>query len=168
MSAEYLRIDSMDDLARAIVLAEAQGSIGFVHLARALAAGRIAFQPLPPEMSASRFKQFARLTTDRPTIVVIGDDDGFDRGPGGWRLAERAVAWAKTTMLHGAGAELPHYEAAVRAAQLVRRCLIVECSSATLPAWEALVRTAPHRPVTLVVRPRGGVHPLPMARESMH
>jgi hypothetical protein len=163
-----IHINTPAELAQAIVLAEAQGAHGFAHLARALAAGRIAFQPLMTDVSASRVKAFARLTRHRPAVILIGDDDGLDRGPSGWRLAERALAWARAVLLHGAGAEIIHYEGAIMAAQLTGRCLIVECSSATLPAWETLAKAAPHRPRTLIIRPRGGVHPIPMARGAMH
>jgi hypothetical protein len=157
-----LLIETLDDLAAAIVLNEQVGAIGQAHLMRALRAGRIAFQPLLPDTSSSRFKAFARATFRRPAIVLIGDDDGFDRGPQGWRLAERALRWADRVLLHGAGAELAHYEAAILAAEHRHRVLVIECSSATLDAWAALVRGAPHRPATMVIVPRGGVHPLPV------
>jgi hypothetical protein len=168
MTAHVFHVESQADLARAIVLAEAQGALGFAHLGRALSAGRIAFQPLPTDISASRFKAFARLTRNRPSVVLIGDDAGFEEGPDGWRLAGRAIAWAKAVMIHAAGAEVVHYESAIVAAQITGRCLVIECGTATLPAWVALVRAAPHKPPSLIVRPRGGVHPLPVRREGLH
>ena len=79
----------------------------------------------------------------------------------------RAIAWARRIMIHGAGAKIAHYEAAVLAAQARGRCLIVECSSATLPAWIDLARAAAHRPPTLIIEPRNGVHPLPLDRRAM-
>jgi hypothetical protein len=168
MNCSPFQINTPDDLNRAIVQAEAQGSPGWAHLARGLAAGRNAFLPVTPEMSATRFKRFTRMTTDRPTVVLIGDDDGLERGPGGWLLARRAVAWARAVMIHGAGAELAHYEVAIIAAELTGRCLIIECGTATLAAWTALVRAAPHKPETLVIQPHGGAHPIPLARETLH
>jgi hypothetical protein len=162
-----LLIETLDDLAAAIVLNEQAGAIGAAHLMRALACGRIAYFSLLPDSSSSRFKAFARATSRRPAIVLIPDDDGFDRGPAGWRLAERALRWARAVMVHAAGAEIEHYEAAISAAKLIHCVLVVECSSATLGAWAALVRAAPHRPSTLVIVPRGGVHPVPVDRSKM-
>jgi hypothetical protein len=160
-------VETPADLARAIVLAEAQGSLGFVHLARALAAGRIAFDPISPTTSSSRFKAFTRLTKGRAAVISIGDDDGMDRGPGGWPIARRCVAWASSIMIHGAGAEIAHYEAAIVAAELKHRSLVIECGSATLSAWIELVANSPHRRPTIVIWPRGGVHPVWPGREAM-
>jgi hypothetical protein len=163
----YLRVDTFDDLPEAIRLNEAAGAIGQAHLLRALRQGRSAYFPLLPDSSSSKFKAFIRAAGQRPAIVLIGDDDGFDRGPQGWSLTDRAIAWARHIMIHGAGAEIVHYEAAVFAAQLAGRCLVVECSSATLPAWIALARMAAHRPPTLIIEPRNGIHPLPIDRRAM-
>lgn len=161
------RIESWADLPGAIAANERAGAIGQAHLLRALAAGRIAYFSLLPDTSSSSFKAFARATSRKPAVTLLGDDDGMDRGPPGWRLATRAVRWAASIVLHGAGAELAHYETAIVASQIVGRVLIVECGTATLDAWAALVRAAPHQPSVLVIVPRGGVHPLPMDRGAM-
>jgi hypothetical protein len=168
MTTSTLHFKSSADLAQAIVLAERQGAHGFTHLARGMAAGRITFQPLTGDLSASRFKAFGRLTRDRPVVGLIGDDDGLDRGPVGWPIAQRAITWTRACMIHAAAAEIVHYEAAIVAAELCGRCLVVECSSATLPAWMALETAAPHRPRTMIVRTREGVPPLSMARGALH
>jgi hypothetical protein len=160
-------VNNWADLATAIVQAQQVGAIGTAHLMRALAAGRIAFLPVLPDMSATKFKAFARATSHRPAIVLIGDDDGFDRGPDGWTLAHRAVRWARSVLLHAAGAELFHYEGAIEAAQIVGRVLVIECGTATLDAWAALVGAAPCRPATLVIWPREGVHPVLVERRAM-
>jgi hypothetical protein len=162
-----VRIDTYADLADAIVLNEQAGAIGQAHCMRALLRGRIAYFSLLPETSASQLKAFIRATSNRPAVMLIGDDDRLDRGPSGWAQAERALRWARASMLHGAAAEIAHYEAAIVAAELVRRRLVIECSTATLGAWLALIRAAPHRPPTLLIRPRGGVHPLPIKRSVM-
>ncbi|HEX3983897.1 MAG TPA: hypothetical protein VHX12_09415 [Acidisoma sp.] len=149
------------------MLNEQVGAIGQAYLMRALLRGRIAYYSLLPETSSSGFKAFARATSRKPAIALIPDDDGFDRGPAGWRLAERALRWANGVLLHGAGAEIEHYEAAIQAAEMGRCVLVIECGTATLGGWAALVMAAPHRPSTLVIHPRGGVHPLPLRREAM-
>jgi hypothetical protein len=156
----YFQVNSPADLVEAITLNEQFGAIGQAHLMRRLMAGRIAYLPLLPDTSSSKFKAYARETSRRPAIVLIGDDDGMDRGPSGWQLSARALRWANSVLLHGAGAEIAHYEAAVQAAENGRRVLVIECNSATLDAWGALVLAAPHRPNTLVIIPRGGVHPI--------
>ena len=162
----FFPVNTWDEVTRAILVMEQAGSIGTAHLLRALASGRIALLPILPDESSTKFKAFARMTGHRPAVVLIGDDDGFDRGPGGWAQAGRALSWAKSVMLHGAGAELFHYEAVITAAELTRRTLIVECSTATLPVWVELVKAAPHRPETVLIQAAGGPHPLPVARET--
>ncbi len=153
-------VNSWADLPGAIALAEQVGAIGNACLMRALAVGRIAYLPVLPDTSAMKLKAFIRATVRRPSVVLIGDDDGFDRGPDGWALARRAVCWARGVLIHGAGAEVHHYEAAIEAAEIAGRVLVIECSSATLGAWAALVGAAAHRPGTLLIYPRGGVHPV--------
>ena len=100
-------------------------------------------------------------------MVLIGDDDGADRGPAGWPMARRAVGWAAGILLHAVGAEISHYEAAIVAAEIVGRVLVIECSPPTLPAWTTLVQAASHRPSVLAIVPRGGVHPLPADRSNL-
>lgn len=121
MQPSSFQIRTWADLPRGIIAAEQAGAPGLAHLMRALAAGRIAFLPLMPECSHTRFKQFSGLTKNRPAIVLVPDDDYQNRGPAGWMVAERAVRWAANILLHCAGAELFHYEAAVQAVQLSRR-----------------------------------------------
>jgi hypothetical protein len=151
----------------AIVQTQQAGAIGQAHLMRALAAGRIAYLPVLPDSSATKFKAFARAVAHRPAVTLIGDDDGFDRGPDGWTLAHRAVRWARSVLLHAAGAEFSHYEGAIEAAQIMGRVLVIECCTATLDAWAALVGAAAHRPSVLVIVPRGGVHPVTPSRSKM-
>lgn len=83
-------------------------------------------------------------------------------------MATEAVAWAKAVLVHAAAAEVVHYEAAIVAAQISARALVIECSTRTLPAWTALVAVAPHSPGTLIIRPtNGGQHPVAPARETL-
>ena len=156
-----------NDLAAAIVASAQAGAIGQAHLLRALLHGRIAYLPLMPDTSSRTFKMFAHSVSDRPAVALIGDDDGMDRGPAGWTQAARAVRWARAILLHAAGAEIAHYEGAVEAAEIVRRVTVIECGPATLPAWTALALAVPHHPSTLIICPRGGVHPIPVASEAM-
>jgi hypothetical protein len=161
------QVRAWGDIPRAIAISEGAGAIGQAHLLRALYAGRIAFLPMPADTSTTKFKQWARATVGRPAVALVGDDDGFDAGPSAWRTTERAVKWARSVLIHAAGAEIHHYETAILAAELVHRVLIIECSTATLGAWVRLVRDASHRPTALVIRPRVGVHPAPLDRSRM-
>jgi hypothetical protein len=160
-----LRIDTLAGLADAIVLNEQVGAVGQTCLLRASMAGRIAFLPPLLEMSASKFKMFAHATRWRPAVMLVGDDDGMDRCPTGWRLAQRALRWARAVKPHAVGAELEHYDTAIMAAEMVRRVLVIKCSTATLPGW--LVLTLPLRMPTLAIRPRRGIHQLTPDRSAM-
>lgn len=161
-------VDDLTGLAAAITLTEQAGAIGTATLMRALMAGRIALLPLLPDGSAGKFKQWARSTKDRPAVALIGDDDGFERGANGWTQAHRAVAWARSILIHGAGAEPFHYELAIISAELTHRMLVIECGTATVGGWIELVKAAPHRPSTLIITPREGVHPVAVRREVMN
>ena len=156
MPLHSFEIQTWADLPRGIVAAEQAGAPGLAHLLRALRTGRIAFLPLMPECSNARFKQFSGLTKDRPAITLIPDDDYLNRGPAGWIVAERAVRWAANILLHCAGAELFHYEAAVQAVQLSRRLLFIESNTTTAEAWTDLIGAAHKRKNTTVTWPRGG------------
>ena len=156
------------DIARVIDEMDRAGGIGIAHLFHAMLSGRIAVLPLMPNGPAAKFKAWVRLTKHRPAVALIGDDDGLDRGPDGWPQARRAVGWARAVMLHAAGAELYHYEVAIVAAELTQRMLIVECCSATLPAWVDIVQNAAHRPKCLIIQPPDGTHPIPDNRGTMH
>jgi hypothetical protein len=161
------KVRDWSDLPRVIAISKAAGAIGQAHLLQALYTGRIAFLPMLPDTSVTRFKSWARATANRPAISLVGDDDGMNRSPTGWPVADRAVRWARSILIHASGAEIYQYEAAVVAAELIQKVLIVECCSATLGAWVQLVRDAPNRPVTTVIAPKGGVHPVPMDRSKM-
>lgn len=132
---------------------------GRVMLFQALQRHEIALQEVAPEGSTNSIKRFIRAVSDRPSIVLIGDDDGIDRGPAGFPGAQRAIAWGRWFLVHAAGAESEHYAAAILAAKAYRRVVVIECGSLTLPEWEPLARSAPNQVGGIVVRPRGGVHP---------
>jgi len=156
------------DIAEAAWRAQQVGAIGMAHLIRARLSNRIAFWPILPETSAGTFKQMARLVGDRPAVVLIGDDDySPDAGPARWPVAARAARWAAFVAVHAAGAEIEHYEAAISAAQRVRRALVVECCSATADAWLTLSLSAPNRPRVMLIASAGGAHPIKPPREAM-
>lgn len=95
-----------------------------------------------------------------PLVVVLGGDGPVAAGPDAFPQALRLLRWARAIMVHGAGGDPRHYTLVVQAARVVRRVLVVECTSADMPAWMALRAT--HAPETatlgIAVRP-GDTHP---------
>lgn len=108
----------------------------------------------------------AKLATLRkPAILLIGDDDDAASGPLTWRCAKQAGRWAAAVMVHGAGAEPAHYHAAIQAAALTGRLLLVETSSQHAMAWGRFLA----HPRTLLIQTREGVqHPAPRAAGGLH
>lgn len=164
-----IRVEHLTDLNAAIVVLEAAGAIGSAHLCRALRDGRCALMWLLPEVSASHYKRFIRAAGRRPAIIVLGDDDGLNRGPQAFPLAQRAIGWARCVFLHAAGAKLEHYEMAILIAQGLRRLLFIECSSVTELAWLDLTKRHASRHLRLIQHfvSANGPHPKPTAREQL-
>ncbi len=74
-------------------------------LLRAVRGGRISAHISQPE-NAPKFKDWATQTTGRPSVALIGDDDGLERGAAAWRgYTYPMVRWASHLMVHAAGAE---------------------------------------------------------------
>ena len=97
-----------------------------------------------------------------PAALILDGDDYRPGAPSDWRCGRAALDWARVALVHGAAGEREHYEAAVLAAALTGRLLIVHCSSGEATAWAE--RTAAARLCPLVITPRPGVvHPQPMA-----
>jgi hypothetical protein len=99
------------------------------------------------------------LKSRLPTIVLIGDDAGDSRNPDEWRCSMSAIAWARSAIVHGTGAQAWHYAEAVRAAELTGRCLFIETDSAHAPAWAASILPR-GIPGLSIIPPNGGVHPV--------
>jgi len=108
----------------------------------------------------------AKLATLRkPAILLIGDDDDAASGPLTWRCAKQAGRWAAAVMVHGAAAKAEHYHAAIGAAALARRVLLIETSSAHAMVWGRFLA----HPRTLLVQPPPGVqHPAPRTPGELH
>ncbi len=145
MSGTAHPIRSRAELADAINAAVHAGAIGTALLFTALYRQEICHQQILPGGSVGTAKRFIKAVGDRPSVLLVGDDDGVDRGPDGFPAANKALDWARWILLHAAGAEREHYHLAIAAAHLHRRVLIIECSTATLPAWQPLVTRARNR-----------------------
>lgn len=145
------------NLSKAIAWASAQsGAEGFTELLRATAAGRIA---LVAVLHRKAKWSPHDLKTKLPIIVLIGDDKGNSRDPADWRCSMSAIAWARSAIVHGTGAQAWHYAEAIRAAEKTGRCLFIETDSNHVAAWAAAV--APRGiPGLSIIPPAGQRHPI--------
>jgi hypothetical protein len=155
-------VNDWADLNAAIVRDEAAGSIGNPILMRGLRDGKHAYVPVASETSTTFVKKFIAATHDRPTIMLIGDDDGLDLGPKGFRSARRILSWGRWVLLHAAAAQPEHYHLAMAMAQLCQRVVVIETSTNCCAQWQALIRSIKPQPATVVVWPRDNQHPTPM------
>lgn len=101
----------------------------------------------------------------RPIVVLIGDDDYESSGPEAWACGLRVRRWARAGMIHAAGGEAEHYENALAGALLTGRLLLIETSMAQHSIWKTFLGS--RIPVLNIVS-RTGVHPAPVARETMN
>jgi hypothetical protein len=135
-------------------------SAGFTELLRATAAGRIAFTAILHRKA--RWSPHD-LKTKLPIVVLIGDDKGASRDPADWRCSMSAIAWARSAIVHGCGAEVWHYRQAIMAAEITGRALFVETDSDHVAAWVSAI--APRGIPGLSIIPRAGEkHPIEAAQ----
>lgn len=157
----YPPITSRSDLLKAIGEATAVGAIGEAALMRALYKGLISHWQMLPGSSVGEFKRYSAACADRPTVVSIPADDYSMRGPEAFPAAERAISWARSILVHGAAATSEQYEGVIAAAKIGKRALVIECCSASLPAWLSLVSRAGRRAgVVVIAPPPGASHPI--------
>jgi hypothetical protein len=110
---------------------------------------------IDPGMAWSKAIEWMR----RPAVVVVGDDPGTPSGLGGadaWRCASRLRRWTPAALVHGAAAQPEHYSKVVQVALKLGVATLIETTSANLQGWAEALRY----PRMLLVKPRGGVHPV--------
>jgi hypothetical protein len=159
------------DLDDAIIEAERAGAPGRAHLLRQFKSGRLVLLDVQRSTSARLFETFAAQCGALPALAIVGADEALQDGPEEWPLTKRMVRWARAAILHAAGSDVGWYEIACVAAELYRRVLLVECTSAALPAWNAIAQAACGRrdlDYVLEILPMGGVHPLPTPAAPSH
>lgn len=103
----------------------------------------------------------------RPVIVLIGDDDGLDCGPDGWRARPRLAGWARHAFIHATGGDVPSYDLAVSLALERRSLVLIETGSVHGMNWHRLFARCGVPTVNLVPR-NGSVHPVPTPRGHVH
>jgi hypothetical protein len=157
--APFIDFTTTPRLADAIRWSSSQpGGDGFTGLLKATASGRIAFNVI-----LNRKARWSPhdLKSKRPTVVLIGDDRGASRDPGDWRCSMSAIAWARSAIVHGCGAERWHYEEAIKAAEFTGRCLFVETDSDHVAPWLAAITPRCIPGLSIIPRP-GQRHPVVM------
>ncbi len=143
-------------LCEAIAKAQQSGADHLLPVLRAVLAGELTW--LYAEGRHAAFpKKMVRQAT-RPTLLIVGDDDGACTGPDGWRCAAAAARWARGAIVHATGARAEHYALAVEGARGSRRFLLVETIPEFAPAWLNVIGR--DKPVTLIAPPSGGSHPV--------
>ena len=105
-------------------------------------------------------KRMLKRFRGRPTIVIVGADQGQDNDPlpSSWACLPGLVAWSAraSILLHAAGGEPSHYRMACHEAERRGKVAIIECTPRTMAAWaEALPKDG-----VLAIVPREGKHPI--------
>lgn len=148
-------------------LASSASAAGYGHLTVLLEAAQAGWIGLlvPARPAVLPKRQLRRC--DIPTIVLIGDDDYETTGPDGWACSASLQRWGTKAIVHGAGATLTEYRAAVYACLAVKKLVLVETSSAHIQAWAThFAEAKPPVPIALIL-PRDGQHPKPVPRSEM-
>ncbi len=137
MSGAVFTIDCWDDIPPAIARLQAAGAGHRVPLLQAFYRGQIAHLEMHRHSSARLFKLWAAMSR-LPALALLGDDDhATPDGPGTWLLAPRVLRWARFIVIHGGAGRPEHYEHVVALTAVHRRVLMIESSSANIPAWQA-------------------------------
>jgi hypothetical protein len=147
-------------LADAIALLHRHGADWHVPLFRAARDGLIQLRLVQPGQRVP-VRDTDPATCRAPTVVLLNGDacDGRHR-PADFPQAVRWLRWSRAIMLHGTGGKPEHYIAAVTAARIVNRVLIVDLPSIALPEWHALAQRVAPRASGLIITPLpGGAHP---------
>jgi len=137
VSAAFLKISCRDDIPGAIAKLQAAGAGHRMPLLQAVYHGEIANLEMHRHSSARLFKQWAAMSR-LPALALLGDDDHSPLdGPDTWPLAPRVLRWARFVVVHGGAGRPEHYEHVLALTAVHQRVVMVECSSATISAWQA-------------------------------
>jgi len=102
-----------------------------------------------------------------PSIVLVGDDDGFDSGPEEWVSAKRLTRWARLAFIHATGGTVESYHWAVAEAVRRRKIVLVETGTTHVHAWHRLFAQAGVASINLIPS-NGGAHPISPSREELN
>ena len=147
---------------KGIALCKAFDSEHHIPLLKAAAVGRIAATFLTDRLSRPNI--YALGKEKRPSLIMVGDDEGRTTGPMGWVATAQLMQWAKGALVHATGGDQQSYMLAVTMAEQFSRLLLVETSSDAAEAWVTGLRKV--GVFTIVLLPTGdGVHPVPSEQE---
>ena len=150
-----------ENMDRAIDLMRRSGCHAHIPLFEAVRAGTLALVYVTDRTAPVSIGELKRM--GKPVVVLIGDDDGQATGPAGWSCAVPVARWARTGLIHGAGAEAAHYRVAVAGAAAHRRLMLVETESRFIAQWAGLLAPTP----MLIIAPVDGAHPV-QSRGAQH
>jgi hypothetical protein len=138
------------------------GHPGMAQIFREMAIG--GFAAILNVQRDEKFTQAELGAANRPTLVVLGDDDYQSTGPDGWRCSATVASWAACAVIHASSANAETYQQAILAARTMGRCVLIETDSAHAEAWLDLFPTKP----TLTILPTNGAHPAAPPKGSIH
>ncbi len=137
MSRPFVKINVRDDIPPAIAKMQAAGAGHRVPLLQSVYHGRIAHVELHRGTSARYFKLWAAMVR-LPALALLGDDDhAVPDDPDTWPLAPRVLRWARFVVVHGGAGRPEHYEHVLALTAVHQRVVMIESSSANVPAWQA-------------------------------
>jgi hypothetical protein len=167
ITGRTVEFTSRDVIAENIAQQEAGGEGFRVPLFRAAQAGLLAVATViggEPVISWI-------LKRQKPTAVVLLDDQPSATGPDAWPQARKLARWAHLVALHATGGQVEHYAHFAQHAVRHGRLLIVEIELRHLDAWRDLIRLERKPSEILCLTPRpGGQHPVSPAQagECIH
>lgn len=98
------------------------------------------------------------LGSDRPSLILVGDDDYQGIGPAGWAGINVVLRWAEAVVVNGTGGDPSDYERFVAITKTHRRLALIETSSAAAPEWRDAAANCCRRVLALL--PQFGVQPV--------
>jgi hypothetical protein len=136
-----LRGDPPQETARAIAMYRRSRGVGRRELVLAERAGKIEATCLYDRRAPFRTPEL--LAGHLPHLLVVNDDRMDPAGPRGWCDAEAIRAWSVVAIVHTCTTTPQHYQAAICAARLHGRAVLVEAASAHATAWADLFAGKP-------------------------
>lgn len=158
-----VQVYEREAVARVIALQDAAGEGFRAPLLRAAGASALV---LATAVGGTRISARV-LKLQRPTVVLLADDQPAATGPDAWPQARRLARWARMVALHATGGQPEHYALFAQAAVLHERLLVVELEYCHLAAWRDLMlrERRPSEILCLVPTP-GGQHPVPPSQSG--
>jgi hypothetical protein len=154
---DICQVTKAAEIDRLIVHASTLNLPGRVELLRAVREGAFNLVEVARD-GAAPMRAIER--SQRPVMVVLGDDDYAATGPSGWAAWQRLSYWARGAMVHATGADVPTYRMAIGLALVTQRFLLIETDSVHAHDWENVLHRRGIPAIGLL--PPDGAHPLPI------